>query len=90
MTESRLTEEGLPVVTEETFMEFLQKYDISSGNNEPEVTERIRRENPQIARLFRLGMENAPNKAARVYYETGVQIAYELLRLQSAKSAKTT
>ncbi len=75
------TLEGLPAVTEETFMEFLRKYNIAE--NDPAVTRRIEEENPQIYRILNLGMQNAPSKEARAYYECGMQICYELLRRQS-------
>jgi len=77
------TLEGLPEVTEETFIEFLRDYDLSSVENDPSVTQRIQRENPQIYRILNLGMQNAPSKEARAYYECGIQICYELLRRQS-------
>ncbi len=77
------TKDGLPKVTEETFREFLKKYDISSAENDPEVTHRIQEENPQIYRILNLGMQNAPSKEARAYYECGIQICYELLRKQN-------
>jgi len=35
------TLEGLPKVTEETFMGFLKNYDISSAKNDPSVIRRI-------------------------------------------------
>ena len=78
------TPEGLPTITEETFMEFLKNYNISSVENNPEVTHRIKHENPQIYRILKIGMENAPSREARVYYECGMQICYELLRKQSS------
>lgn len=81
------TEDGLAVVTEKTFMEFLGNYDISSGNNDPGVTERIKSENPQIYRILNLGKQNAPTIEARAYYECGIQIAYELLRRQTASNS---
>jgi len=84
------TEDGLPIVTEQTFMKFLGIYDISSAENDPEVTRRIEAENPQIFRILRLGMKAAPTKEARAYYECGVQIAYELLRTQSRESLVQT
>ena len=77
------TLEGLPEVTEETFIEFLRDYDLSSVENDPSVTQRIQRENPQIYRILNLGMQIAPSKEARAYYECGIQICYELLRRQS-------
>ena len=77
------TLEGLPEVTEETFIEFLRDYDLSSVENDPSVTQRIQRENPRIYRILNLGMQNAPSKEARAYYECGIQICYELLRRQS-------
>ena len=77
------TLEGLPKVTEETFMEFLRNYNIASAENDPAVTRRIQEENPQIYRILNLGMQNAPNKEARAYYECGMQICYELLRRQN-------
>ena len=77
------TADGLPVVNESTFIAFVKSYPIASPENDPEVTRRIERENPQIYRLLRSGMQNAPNKEARAYYECGVQITYELLRRQS-------
>ncbi len=80
----RTTKDGLPVVTEKTFMEFLRNYDISSAKNDPEVTRRIEQENPQIHHILRLGMQNAPTKEAQAYYECGMQIVYELLRRQSS------
>jgi hypothetical protein len=89
MMARELTSDGLPVVEESTFVKFVKtEYDISSPNGDPAVTERIERENPQIARILRLGMENAPNRAAAAYYETGIQIVYELLRKQSAKDKR--
>ena len=77
------TSEGLPKVTEETFMELLRNYDISSPENDPAVTRRIQEENPQIYRILNLGMRKAPSNEARAYYECGMQICYELLRRQS-------
>lgn len=77
------TLEGLPKVTEETFMEFLRNYNIASAENDPEVTRRIQEENPQIYRILNLGIQNAPTREARAYYECGMQICYELLRRQS-------
>ena len=79
------TKEGLPVVTEETLKEFLKKYDISSPHGEPYATEIIRQQNPEIYRMLRLGVDNAPDKTSRSYLETGMQMVYELLRLESAK-----
>jgi len=77
------TLDGLPIVTEETFMELLKNYDISAERNDPEVTNKIKKENPQIYRILKIGMENAPNKEAKAYYECGMQICYELLRNQA-------
>lgn len=77
------TLEGLPVVTEKTFIDFLRNYNIGSENNDPEVTCRIEKENPQIYRILKIGTQQAPNKEARIYYECGMQICYELLRKQS-------
>ena len=77
------TKDGLFIVTEQTFMNFLQEYDITLPNNNPFVTERIKIENPQIYRILSIGMKEAPNNEARVYFEAGVQIAYELLRRQT-------
>jgi hypothetical protein len=77
------TLDGLPKVTEETFMEFLRNYNIAPAENDPAVTRRIQEENPQIYRILNLGMQNAPSKEARAYYECGMQICYELLRRQS-------
>jgi len=77
------TLEGLPKVAEETFIEFLRNYDISSAENDPSVTRRIQEENPQIYRILNLGKQNAPSKEAKSYYECGMQICYELLRRQS-------
>ena len=77
------TDEGLPIVSEKTFLSFLSDYAISAAQNDPTVTARIKQENPQIHRLLRIGMENAPSREARSYYECGVQIAYELLRRES-------
>jgi len=54
------TKDGLVVVTEDIFMDFLRNYDISSAKNDPELTRRIERENPQIYRILRLGMQSAP------------------------------
>jgi len=79
----KLTEDGLPVVTEEIFMEFIRSYPISFAENDPGVTERIKLENPQIYRILYLGMKSAPTRESRVYFECGVQIAYEMLRRQS-------
>lgn len=89
MMARELTSDGLPVVEESTFVKFVKtEYDISSKNGDPSVTARIESENPQIARILRLGMENAPTNQARAYYECGMQICYELLRKQSAKNKK--
>ena len=79
------TPDGLPRVTEETFIKFLCNYefDISSAKNDPRVTCRIQKENPQIHRILDIGMKNAPNREASVYYELGIQICYELLRIES-------
>lgn len=84
----KTTSDGLAVVTEKTFMELLEKYDIISANNDPEVTQRIKSENPQIYRILKLGMENAPTNEARVYYECGIQLIYELLRKQTYANSK--
>ena len=46
------TLEGLPEVSEETFMEFLRNYNIASAENDPAVTRRIQEENPQIYRTY--------------------------------------
>lgn len=78
------TIDNLPIVTEKTFEEFIKKYPIASEENDPEITERIKKENPQIYRILQIGMQQAPNRAARSYYECGMQICYELLRRQSA------
>lgn len=77
------TEDGLAVVTETTFLEFLQDYDITSPDNDPALTERIKSENPEVYRILQLGMQGAPSKEARAYYEMGMQIAYDLLRRQT-------
>lgn len=77
------TLEGLPEVNEEIFIEFLKNYNFASAGNDPKVTRRIKEENPQIYRILNLGMKGAPTKEARVYYECGMQICYELLRRQS-------
>ena len=82
------TSEGLPKVTEETFMELLRNYDISSPENDPAVTRRIQEENPQIYRILKLGMQNAPTTEAKAYYECGMQICYELLRRQIHSNGK--
>ena len=81
------TEDGLPIISERTFMSFLGDYNISSAHNDPAVTARLQRENPQIHRILRIGMDNAPSREARAYYECGMQIVYELLRRES-KSQK--
>ena len=81
------TEDGLAVVTEKTFMEFLRNYDIASLNNDPAVTARIESEQPQIFRILKLGMQGAPNKEAQAYYEMGIQITYELLRRQTSSDS---
>jgi len=83
------TIDGLPVVSEETFMKFIQEYPIASGDNDPKVTERIEKENLQIYRLMKLGMDNAPNNEARIYFECAFQIAYELFRKQSQVDSKS-
>lgn len=83
----RTTQDGLPVVTEETFMEFLREYDIAT--NDPEVTRRIRTENPQISRILKIGMQQAPSREARAYFECGMQIVYELLRRQKSKDRQS-
>lgn len=79
------TPDGLPVVDEGTLMEFLRQYNIASPDNDPELTQRIEGENPQIYRMLRLGMEGAPTHVAMLYFEAGMQIAYDLLRIQSGK-----
>ncbi|MEK6874786.1 MAG: hypothetical protein AABX52_03500 [Nanoarchaeota archaeon] len=81
--------DGLPRVTEETFMDFLRVYDLSSAQNNPEVTLVIQRENPQIYRILQLGMKAAPTREARAYYECGMQICYELLRRQTDVSKRS-
>lgn len=78
------TKDGLAVVSEETFFEFFKHHGFTSYNNDPAVTERIKSENPQIYRMLKLGMESAPTKEARIYYECGIQIVYELFRKQTA------
>ncbi|MBS3074628.1 hypothetical protein J4447_04225 [Candidatus Pacearchaeota archaeon] len=78
-----VTNDGLPVVNELTFLNFVREYPIASGNNDPEVTKRIETENPQIHRILSLGMQEAPTHEAKSYYEMGIQIAYELLRRQA-------
>lgn len=83
----RKTRDGLPVVAEETFSKFVREYPLSSPNNNPAVTRRIRAENPQIYRILKLGMQATPNFAARAYYECGIQVVYELLRVQSAEDS---
>ena len=70
-------------ITEEISMEFLRKYNIASAENDSAVSRRIQEENPQIYHILNLGMQNALNKEARVYYECRMQICYELLRRQS-------
>ncbi len=82
------TEDGLPVVSEDAFRRFLNHYDLTSVDNDPEVRERISRENPQIARIIGIGKAQAPNHSARVYYEMGAQVVYELLRRQSTLDLK--
>ena len=79
----RLTQDGLPVVSEDTFLEVVTTYPIASTSNSPEVRGRIEKENSQIARIIRLGMGNTLNKEARLYFEMGCQLTYELLRIQS-------
>ena len=86
--EHKTTTDGLAVVTEEIFEEFLRNYKLNSPNNDPEVTKRIESENPQIYRILKIGMENAPTKEARAYYECGMQIVYELLRMQTYSNKK--
>ena len=82
------TIDGLPIVSEETFMKFMQEYPISSAENDPEITERIKKENPQIYRLMKIGMDNAPDNEARIYFECAFQITYELLRKQNQINSK--
>lgn len=82
------TKDGLPVVVEKTFMEFIKKYPTASTNNDPEITRRIKSENPQIYHILLIGMEHAPHIAARAYYECGIQIIYELFRRQSIANKK--
>ena len=82
---TRRTKEGLPIVTETTLVEFLKNEPIASTGNDPKITRRIKKENPQLYRLLQIGMEEAQTKEARVYYERGIQITYELLRLQGQK-----
>ena len=77
-----LTVGGLPVVSEETFLEVVTTYPLVSGTNNPETRMRIEKENPQIAEVVRIGISVAPNLAAGVYFEMGCQITYELLRAQ--------
>ena len=78
-----LTADGLPVISGETFLNVVATYPIASGGNDLETRKRIERENPQIDRIVKLGMEGAPNHEARMYFEMGCQITYELLRTQS-------
>ena len=85
---AKKTEDGLAVVSERTFLEFLQDYDINAENNDPVITQRIRYENPQIYRILDLGMQNAPTREAQTYYECGIQIMYELLRRQTDSNSK--
>ncbi|MBI2042794.1 hypothetical protein HYT25_00195 [Candidatus Pacearchaeota archaeon] len=82
------TLDGLPVVTEQTLIDFSRVYAIASPNNDPLITAKIRDENPQIYRILKIGMEQAPNKEARAYYEMGMQIIYELFRGQVIKDSK--
>ncbi len=81
-----VTREGMPVVDEETFLEVVTTYPIASGNGSPEVRARIKIENPQIFRILKLGFENAPTAEAKDYFQTGIELAYELLRTQASKS----
>jgi len=82
------TIDGLPIVSEETFMKFVKEYPFTSEKNDPEITERIKKENPQIYRLMEIGMNSAPNNEARVYFECAFQITYELLRKQNQVDSK--
>lgn len=82
-----LTKDGLPIVTEDTFLQCVREFPISSPDNDPEVAQRIRDENPQIGRIIRLGMKSAPNREAQAYYEAGCQLTYELLRRQSKSTS---
>ena len=80
---TKLTEDGLPIVAGDIFLKVVQDYPIASGTNSDEVRKRIEKENPQIARIIKLGMEGDHSREAKVYYEMGCQITYELLREQS-------
>ena len=82
----RKTQDGLPIVAEATFIKFVRGYDFS--HNDPAITRRIEEENPQVHRVLSIGMQQAPTPAARAYYECGVQIAYELLRMQMVQDKK--
>lgn len=86
------TKDGLAVVTEQTLIEFLRKHDISSPGNDSVIRERMKRENPQIYRMLVLGLEGIDTdhhlsedvrRFAHSYYESGMQIVYELLRMQT-------
>ncbi len=78
-----LTADYLPVVSDKTFIKVVTTYPLNSANNDIETRKRIERENPQIDRIVRLGMEGATNHEAKKYFEMGCQITYELLRAQS-------
>jgi len=78
----RVTNDGLPIVTKDTFMELLESCDIGL-DPDPEIAQRIESENPQIHRLIRYGVQGALNEDGRKHYEQGIQLVYELLRLQS-------
>ena len=85
MPKPRVTKDGLAVVSEETFVEVVTSYPIASAQSDPEIRAKIEAENPQIYRILKLGSMNAPTPAARSYYEMGIELAYELIRAESAK-----
>ena len=87
MNDQRVTKDGLPVVTDATFLEVVTTYPIASAVGDPVVRERLETENPQIYRILKIGAKNAPDTNSRSYYIMGIEIAYELLRAQSAKNS---
>ena len=85
------TEDGLPVVSEDTVSEFIEdqkesgsQYMHTEGKNDPELTERIWRENPHLFKILKQGMGYAPDGVATSYFERGFQLTYELLRREAA------
>ncbi len=84
---SRKTIDGLPVISQETYEALIDSSNLSFENNMPEVTARIRKENPRLYDLLNLLTAAAPTTNARNYIQKGIQITYEALRIQSQRNS---